>query len=288
MSEFAGKSVVVLGAKGMLGRAVTATLRERGIAAATPGRDRVDLDDPASIESVPECDVLINCAAWTDVNGAEKHEDQATQANGHAIGQILATRRAGLLVTFGTDYVFDGAGRKPYPCGHPRSPINAYGRSKAVGEEAMEAVDADRWLNIRTSWLYAPWGTNFVLTIRKMLLEPKSLRVVHNQRGRPTSAEHLARLTLDLIDHHGRGHWHGTDGGACSWYEFACEIRRIMGVTKDIEPWWETAESPSLARRPAYSVLDINRTEAELGPMPLWKDNLADVLRRVSEGITNA
>lgn len=287
MSELAGKSILVLGGTGMLGRALMAGLGVRKIQFTALSRDEVDLAEPDTIADMQPCDVLFNCAAWTDVDGAEEHEAHATQANGHAVEQILATGKAELLVTFGTDYVFDGAGVEPYAVEHARSPINAYGRSKAVGEEAMDAANEDRWLHLRTSWLYAPWGKNFVLTMRKLLAEKPALSVVDDQHGRPTSAEHLARCAIDLVLNDQRGHWHATDGGECTWYEFAQEIKRLTGAPATIEPC-TSDQFPRPAKRPAYSVLDISRTEAELGPMPHWKDNLADVLRRVPEGITNA
>lgn len=287
MSELAGKSVLVLGGTGMLGRALMAELGARKIQFTTLSRDDVDLAKPDTIEKMQPCDVLFNCAAWTDVDGAEAHEEEATQANGHAIEQILAAGKVELLVTFGTDYVFDGAGVEPYAVDHTRSPINAYGRSKAIGEKAMEAVDDSRWLHLRTSWLYAPWGQNFVLTMKKLLADKPSLSIVDDQRGRPTSAEHLARCTIDLVLNDHRGHWHATDGGECTWFEFAREIKRLTGAPATIEPC-TSDQFPRPAKRPAYSVLDISKTEAELGPMPHWKDNLADVLRRVPEGITNA
>lgn len=287
MNDLAGKSILVLGGTGMLGRALMAELGARKIQFTTLSRDDVDLSKPETIATMQSCDVLFNCAAWTDVDGAEAHEADATQANGHAIEQILEAGKAGLLVTFGTDYVFDGAGVEPYAADHTRSPINAYGRSKAAGEAAMESVNESRWLNLRTSWLYAPWGKNFVLTMRKLLAEKPALSVVHDQRGRPTSAEHLARCATDLVLNDNRGHWHATDGGECTWYEFAQEIKRLTGAPATIEPC-TSEQFPRPAKRPAYSVLDISRTEAELGPMPHWKDNLADVLRRVPEGITNA
>lgn len=287
MSKLGGKSILLLGASGMLGRSMMAEFAARGDQFTSLSRDDVDLAKPETIERVQPCDILFNCAAWTDVDGAESNEAEATQANGHAIKQLLDAGKADVLVTFGTDYVFDGTGTKPYPVDHNRSPINAYGRSKAVGEEAMEAVDESRWLHLRTSWLYAPWGRNFVLTMQKLLAEKQSLSVVDDQRGRPTSAEHLARCAIDLVLSNERGHWHATDGGECTWYEFAQEIKRLTGAPTTIEPC-TSDQFPRPAKRPAYSVLDISRTEAELGPMPHWKDNLADVLRRVPEGITNA
>ncbi|MEO1008919.1 MAG: dTDP-4-dehydrorhamnose reductase [Planctomycetota bacterium] len=280
MSEPAGQSIAVLGSGGMLGRAVVAELVERGLEHAAIARSDVDLADPASIAGVPACDVLINCAAWTDVDGAEAHEAEATRVNGHAIAQLLGSDRVGTLVTFGTDYVFDGRGESPYPVDHPRNPINAYGRSKAVGEGALEAADASRWLHVRTSWLYASWGKNFVLTMRTLMFDREELKVVDDQRGRPTSAEHLARCAIDLALRGARGHWHATDGGECSWYEFAREIKRLTGAPSAITPC-TSDEFPRPAKRPAYSVLDIKQTEAELGPMPHWTDNLAAVLSRL-------
>lgn len=286
MSGGGPRSCLLLGASGMLGRAVARELASRGLPCDAPGRAELDLAHLDRFAGLLDHDVLINCAAWTDVDGAQTHEDQATAINGTAV-QKLASRTSGLLVNFSTDYVFNGRGQKPYPSDHPRAPVNAYGDSKAAGEQFLEAHAPAGWLNIRTSWLYAPWGNNFVLTMRKLMWEREHLKVVNDQRGRPTSAEHLARVTLDLIDRGARGHWHATDGGECTWYAFAQEIKRLTGAPATIEPC-TSDQFPRPATRPAYSVLDISQTEAELGPMPHWKDNLADVLRRVPEGITNA
>ncbi|MGD1915230.1 MAG: dTDP-4-dehydrorhamnose reductase [Phycisphaerales bacterium] len=276
---------VVIGATGMLGRAVVAELRGRGIEPLTPTRAEVDLAQPDSIDALPMCEALFNCAAWTDVDGAEAHESEATVINGKAVSR-LAMKCSGGLVTFGTDYVFDGRGESPYKTDAKRDPINAYGRAKAAGEQLLESSSTS-WLNIRTSWLYAPWANNFVLTMRRLMHERESLKVVDDQRGRPTSVEHLARASVELWSRGETGHWHATDGGECTWYEFASEIKKLTGAPATIEPC-TTDEFPRPARRPAYSVLDLSQTEAELGPMPHWKDNLADVLRRVPEGITNA
>ncbi|GIW73834.1 MAG: NAD(P)-dependent oxidoreductase [Phycisphaerales bacterium] len=287
MTTLAGSTVALLGATGMLGRALAQALRSRGVRLVVVGRDQVDLADPDTIDRMPACDVLLNAAAWTDVDAAEANEPLATQVNGHAIARLLAVDRIGLLVTFGTDYVFDGRAREPYAVDHPRRPINAYGRSKAVGESALESVDRERWLHVRTSWLYAPWGRNFVLTMHRLLAERPLVRVVDDQRGRPTSAEHLASVTLALIERGARGHWHATDGGSCTWYELAAEVGRLTGAAATLEPCGSD-QFPRPAARPAYSVLDLSATEAALGPMPHWKENLADALRRVREGTAHA
>lgn len=277
---------IVLGARGMLGRAMTLELDQRRRTYWAPSRQEVDLqrlDDAGLLHGT-----IINCAAWTNVDGAEDDEDAARALNGDSLARLHRLADGGKLVNFSTDYVFDGQGTSPYPIDGPRSPLNAYGRSKAAGEEALESLHpSSDWLNIRTSWLYAPWGNNFVLTMRKLMWEREHLKVVNDQRGRPTSAEHLARVTLDLIDRRARGHWHATDGGECTWYEFAVEVKRLAGAPATIEPC-TSDQFPRPAKRPAYSVLDLSKTEAELGSMPHWKDNLAEVLRRVPEGITHA
>src|SRR5262249_25819383 len=134
-------------------------------------------------------------------------------------------------------------------------------------------------LLLRTSWLYAPWAKNFVRTILQLGKQKSSLRVVDDQVGRPTSAESLAALSLQLIDHDARGTFHVTDGGQCSWYEFAREILVLGNSSCKVEPC-TSAEYPRPAKRPAYSVLDVSRIEALLGPLPSWRDNLASVIRR--------
>ena len=172
--------------------------------------------------------------------------------------------------------MFDGHAEAPYPVDRACDPVNAYGRSKRVGEEAVLASDGPHLL-IRTSWLYAPWGKNFVLTIAKLAAERDSLRVVNDQRGRPTSSQHLAALSLGLLEAEQRGVFHGTDGGECTWYDFASEIARIVAPSCEVAPC-TSDEYPRPAVRPAYSVLDLTRTESVLGPMPDWRENLAAVL----------
>lgn len=276
------RRVLLIGAGGMLGQAWRGLLTAHGIdhtAAELPGFDLLDAD--AVRAAVPGHTHAVNCAGWTDVDGAEADEKGATRLNGHAIGPLAeACRDAGAhLVHYSTDYVFAGDATEPYPTDAPRAPISAYGRSKAVGEELLEASDAS-WTLIRTSWLYAPWGRNFVRTIAKLCREQASLRVVDDQRGRPTSAEHLARASLALLARGAAGAWHVTDGGDATWFDFACEIARLAGSPCEVSPC-ATESYPRPAARPAYSVLDLSLTERELGPMPGWRSNLADVLRRL-------
>lgn len=276
--------VLVVGADGMLGRAWMELLEARRIPARGLFWPGFDLTDRASIERDVRGDLraVIDCAAYTDVDGAEANEELATAVNGTGVGSLVERCDAlGVpLVHYSTDYVFDGRGSAPYPVDHPVAPLNAYGRSKRVGEERVLASPG-RHLLIRTSWLYAPWGKNFVLTIAKLASEREELKVVHDQRGRPTSAEHLARASLALLEGEARGTFHATDGGECTWFEFAREIAARVAPRCRVSPC-TTAEFPRPAPRPAYSVLDLSGTEARLGAMPDWRENLASVLARAA------
>ncbi|TVQ59864.1 MAG: dTDP-4-dehydrorhamnose reductase [Phycisphaerales bacterium] len=278
--------MLVPGARGMLGRAVVSLLRGRAVECTPLDRSTLDLADEASIERAiaPGARIVINCAAYTDVDGAETNTDAARIGNATGVGALAQRCRdvGAMLVHFSTDYVFDGAGTpdgSPYPADHPKNPINAYGRTKSEGEDLILASGAAH-LILRTSWLYAPWGRNFVRTIARAGAEKPVLRVVNDQRGRPTSAEHLARTTLAMIEAGARGVHHATDAGECTWYEFASEIVRALGLPARVEPC-TSAEFPRPAARPAYSVLDISTTEALIGPLTPWQDALADTLNRL-------
>lgn len=277
--------MLVIGAHGMLGHAVVSLLLNRGIVADTPPLATLDLakDDTIALGVGPRRRLVINCAAYTDVDGAEASEELATKINGQGVGVLAAAcKKAGaLLVAYSTDYVFNGVATSPYRTDQALDPLNAYGRSKAVGERALAASGAN-YLNIRTSWLYAPWAKNFVRTIAGAAKTRPVLRVVNDQRGRPTSAEHLAAASLKLIEAGASGTHHVTDGGECTWFEFASEIVKLTGLAGQckVEPC-TTAEFPRPAKRPAYSVLDLSKTEAILGPMPHWTENLADVMSRL-------
>ena len=282
MAARTGEAVVV-GAGGMLGRAMAPALRDTGIKAVGAARADIDITDAASVAAGIGEGVrfVVNCAAYTDVDRAESDEAAAMALNAQGPA-ILAARCAAIgaaLVHFSTDYVFDGCADRPYRTTEPRRPLGAYGRSKAAGEERIESSGCEH-LIIRTSWLYAPWGKNFARTIAWLAGEKPQLRVVDDQRGRPTSAEGLARTTAALIGRGARGVLHATDGGECSWFEFAQEIVRLTGATCRVEPC-TTAEFPRPAPRPAYSVLDLSETESLVGPMTPWKSALADVIERL-------
>jgi len=276
-------TALVLGADGMLGTAWRTALDRAGRAHDDLGLPTFDVTRPADIDALPIAagTLVVNCAGWTDVDGAEVDEAGAMALNGDAVGALAVrcAERGAVLVHYSTDYVFDGDATAPYPVDGLQRPLSAYGRTKAAGERKLWASGA-ACLLVRTSWLYAPWGNNFVRTIARLAASSPSLAVVDDQRGRPTSAEHLAASTLALVDRGVRGIVHVTDGGECTWFEFATAIARATSPGCTVTPC-TTADFPRPARRPPYSVLDLARTEAALGPMPPWQTNLADVLARL-------
>jgi dTDP-4-dehydrorhamnose reductase len=279
-------TTLIIGEGGMLGRAWAELLR-----AAPAGYDGVDvptidLRDTNSIEASVNGDhrVVINCAAFTDVDGAESQEGLARQINGDAVG-ALAARCASvgaLLVHYSTDYVFDGRGSAPYRVDAPRDPVNAYGRTKLHGEALLEASGCPHLL-VRTSWLYAPWGKNFVRSIAEASRKRPVLRVVDDQRGRPTSAQHLARASHALVSAGARGTFHVTGGGECTWFELAQEVVHRVGAPCRVEPC-TSEEFVRPAPRPAYSVLDTTGAEARIGAFPDWRVQVGEVLARAPWG----
>lgn len=277
--------VLVLGAAGMLGRAVMQALDKAGLRHEGSGRSRVNLANVDSIaRGVPEgIGTVINCAGWTNVDTAEANEAEASQINGFGVGQLAerCQRIGSVLVHYSTDYVFSGRASEPYRVDHPRDPLNAYGRSKALGENLLEQSGAS-YILIRTSWVYAPWGKNFVRTIVGLAQKRPSLRVVSDQLGRPSSAEEVARVSLELLSKRVTGTFHVSDAGQCSWYELARAAISRAGLRCAVEPC-ASAEYPSPAVRPSYSVLDLSRTEAELGPLRSWEQSVADVVGRLDE-----
>ena len=274
--------VLVLGAGGIVGRATAAEARRRGWPCAAPTRAEVDLTDAAAVaralaESAPE--LVVNAAAFTKVDACESEPEVAHRVNGAAVaGLAEATRRAGArLVHLSSDYVFDGEGRAPYREDAPTGPRSVYGASKLAGERG--ALAAPGALVVRTSWVFGAGGPNFVDTMRaRMATGEGPLRVVDDQLGAPTYAGFLARALLDLGESGASGIVHYQNRAPVTWYGFACEIARRLGSPIEIRPA-TTAEVPRPARRPAYSVLAVERFESLLGRrVESWSDGLAEHL----------
>jgi dTDP-4-dehydrorhamnose reductase len=276
--------VLVLGAAGMLGRAWRALLDREGVGSRLLDLPEFDITRPEQVAAAVTGDfpLVVNCAAWTDVDGAEAHEAEAAAVNAAAV-ELLARRCRGTgatLVHYSTDFVFDGESREPYRPEDRPNPVSAYGRTKLSGERLLTASGC-RHLLVRTSWLYAPWCRNFVAAIAGAARGRPALRVVADQTGRPSSAEVLAGTTWKLLASGAEGLWHATDGGApCTRFAMAGRIAAAVNPACRVEPC-TSAEFPGPARRPAWSVLDISRTEELLGPLPDWRESLDAAVRRM-------
>ena len=268
----------------MAGQDVRAALETRGEHVVALSRPDLDITDVRAVrvavrDARPE--VIVNCAAYTRVDDAEQNEHLATAINGSAVEFLAdAANDAGaLLVQLSTDFVFDGSKRTPYEINDPTAPLSAYGRSKLVGEQA--ATGARKNVVLRTSWLFGVHGPNFVEAIRNQVRKGTNpLRVVDDQRGRPTYSPHLAnaivrvaRLAHESAD--ARGIIHYADESECTWFEFA---RAIVGAETPMIPV-TSAEFPRPATRPAYSVLSTERYERLTGVKPeSWEEGLREYL----------
>ena len=279
------RNVVLIGADGMLGRCWESLLQAREIDHVATTIDDLDITDSSAVEAVvkPGAEWVVNCAAYTLVDDAETHVALANEVNGYAVGRLAERCKTvgAKLLHYSTDYVFDGTASEPYPTDHPRKPINAYGRSKALGEELIESSGVEHLL-VRSSWLYAPWGQNFVLTMRSLTQSRDALRVVDDQRGRPTDSRRLAEVSLELADGGCHGRFHVADAGECSWFQLAELIASVVNPGCHVEPC-ASEEFPRPARRPAYSVLDISDTERVVGPLAPWQERVRDVLASLFE-----
>jgi dTDP-4-dehydrorhamnose reductase len=240
-------------------------------------RADVDITDADAVRAVVHDvrpDVIVNCAAWTDVDGAEDAEDDATAINGDGAGHVAAAaaETGAHVVHLSTDYVFPGDATQPYREDAPTGPRSAYGRSKLAGEQAVAAAAPHGHAIVRTAWLFGPHGTNFVDTMLRLASQRPELNVVNDQLGCPTYAGHLARALVRIAEARTQGVLHVAGGGACTWYELACATFARAGVDVIVHPC-TTAEFPRPAHRPAYSVLGSTRRDAPV--LPPWQEGLA-------------
>ena len=256
--------IAVTGAGGMLGQDVA---RAAGDDAVPLSRADLDVTDATAVEgALAGAEVVVNCAAWTDVDGAESAPEAALRVNRDGARNVAAA--ASRVVYVSSDYVFDGRKRAPYVESDPTGPLQSYGRSKLAGERATAEANPRHFI-VRSSWLFGAGGRNFVETILRLGGEREELRVVADQVGCPTFTPHLAEAIVRLAqtDDYGIHHLAGT--GACSWYEFAREIFERSHVDCRVEPC-TTDEYQLPARRPAWSILGSERGHA----LPAWQEGL--------------
>jgi dTDP-4-dehydrorhamnose reductase len=305
--------IALLGANGQLGRSF---VHEGGLASLGTlipvSRDgnlvdggNGEIGDLASPDSILELldraqpDIIVNAAAYTAVDRAEQEEDLATLVNGGAVRAIgeWAARNQAFVVHFSTDYVFDGDARSPYPTDAPTAPIGAYGRGKLVGELALRASGAHH-LVLRTAWVYAAHGQNFLRTMLRLGAERDQLRVVADQHGAPTSTNLIVAGTVEALKRWlqlpeaARGELEGTyhlvASGETTWHGFASAIfeqavqHGLLARKPDVQAIG-TDDFPTPAKRPAYSVLDNTRFQKQFAfTLPHWSDGLAEVISELS------
>jgi dTDP-4-dehydrorhamnose reductase len=282
-----GTAWLVTGAQGQLGLDLQAVLADRpGDSLTALARAELDLTDEGSVraglrrwlaaaEAQGRRPVVLNAAAYTAVDAAEEHEQDALVVNGAAPGWLadeLAGR--GRLVHVSTDYVFDGSSPVPYRVDDPPSPCNAYGRSKLAGEQAVAAAGGDVVV-ARTAWVYGTHGTNFLKTMLRLEHEQPELRVVDDQTGSPTWSRDLAVGLVAAACAPVHGVLHVTNGGTTTWFGFARRIFELVGADPERVQPTTSEQFPRPAARPAYSVLDQSSWHAAgLEPLPHWEASL--------------
>jgi dTDP-4-dehydrorhamnose reductase len=282
--------ILVFGKTGQVGCGLSKDLESVGSVRCV-GRDEVDLGDLASIETTIQHehpDIVVNAAAYTNVDQAESEVKLANLINIKAPGVMAEMAAAGgaWFIHYSTDYVFDGECSTPYTEDMTRQPINVYGTTKSRGEDAVIKATT-RYLIIRTSWVYSNRGRNFLNTVLRLANERRELRIVNDQTGTPTysralstnTANMIKKLSLNWDDPDMAGIFNMTCRGATTWYEFAREILKYAGIEHvAVEPI-STSEFPTLAKRPQYSVLDNAKLEHLYGlRLPRWQDSLKECL----------
>lgn len=284
------KKVLVTGATGQLGRELADLFRDAAdIEGLFVGRDEIPLNEPAHIEerlSIYHPDIIVHAGAYTAVDLAESESELANNINHLAAAAIgrFAHERGIKLIAISTDYVFDGQSSHPLTEDARVAPINVYGKTKLLGEMAILAACPDAVV-IRTSWVYSVYGKNFVKTMRRLMTEREEIAVIDDQIGSPTYAKDLANAISTIV----RGaHWvpgifHYSNEGKASWHEFALAIRDITGLSCEIKAI-TTAQYPTAAKRPRYSLLNKDKIRSVYGvEVPFWKDSLKVCLGEVNE-----
>jgi dTDP-4-dehydrorhamnose reductase len=289
-------NILVTGANGQLGtemRNVSALSKDRYVftdvnsveGCETLLLDITDLSALCEIASKEEISVIINCAAFTNVDAAEDNPSLADLLNHKAASNLaqIAKERNATLIHISTDYVFQG--NRPTPCMEdwPTEPLGVYGKTKLAGEQSIIASGC-KYIMFRTAWLYSPYGKNFVKTMRKLTSEKDNIKVVFDQVGTPTYAADLADVIYKIISERlldRQGIYHYSNEGVISWYDFAKAICELSGNNCDIQPC-HSDEFPSKVQRPSFSVLDKTKIKKVFGiTVPYWRDSLVKCINRM-------
>ena len=279
---------LVVGANGQLGRCMTELLEEKSTRYVAMGHHELDITDAVAVEKVIEDlrpTIVLNAAAWTAVDDAEEHEADALRVNAHGPANLAlsAISIGARLIHISTDYVFDGRSDTPYTVNSPTEPMNAYGRTKLAGEQAVLESGGNNNCVVRTAWLYIEHGKNFVKTMSVRALREEPVRVVNEQLGQPTSAHDVAQLIFEISKLEKMPPIvHGTNAGQATWFHFAQEIFSQLCADPALVSPVGTSAFPTVAKRPAYSVLDhTDLASWGLKPLQNWQNGLAESIERI-------
>jgi len=282
----------ITGGSGQLARSLVDLLDEKCAPYIAWSHKDLDVADESSISVIKEFspDLLVNCAAWTNVEGAEEYPEKALKVNQTgARNMARAAKELGIpLIHISTDYVFSGQGRQPWSAECRTRPTSSYGLSKLLGEEEISRILDSDFFILRTAWLYGPYGKNFAKTILKKALASKELiRVVNDQHGQPTTTRGLAHQIFKVAHRDiPSGIYHATNTGQATWWDFACELVKLVG--EDIERVIPSSsgEFPSKAKRPKFSVLDQSGwSRVGISPMQDWRVALQDFFPEIRKAV---
>ena len=287
-------NILITGANGQLGHEMQRVAKESNdnyiFTDVAEGYENLDITDLEAIRKMVKAnnvEIIVNCAAYTNVDRAESDFDTANLINNTAAGNLATAMKEveGTLIHVSTDYVFQGDRNIPCREDWPTNPLGVYGKTKLAGEKAIEATGCQHII-LRTAWLYSQWGKNFVKTMQSLTASKDSLKVVFDQVGTPTFAGDLADAIAHIINTRQldkTGIYHFSNEGVCSWFDFAKIICELSGNTCDIQPCY-SEEFPSPVKRPHFSVLDKSKLKSTFGiRVPYWTDSLKKCIKQLAD-----
>lgn len=287
-------NILITGANGQLGHEMQRVAKESNdnyiFTDVAEGYENLDITDLEAIRKMVKAnniEIIVNCAAYTNVDRAESDFDTANLINNTAAGNLATAMKEveGTLIHVSTDYVFQGDRNIPCREDWPTNPLGVYGKTKLAGEKAIEATGCQHII-LRTAWLYSQWGKNFVKTMQSLTASKESLKVVFDQVGTPTFAGDLADAIAHIINTRQldkTGIYHFSNEGVCSWFDFAKIICELSGNTCDIQPCY-SEEFPSPVKRPHFSVLDKSKLKSTFGiRVPYWTDSLKKCTKQLAD-----
>lgn len=287
-------NILITGANGQLGHEMQRVAKESNdnyiFTDVAEGYENLDITDLEAIRKMVKAnnvEIIVNCAAYTNVDRAESDFPTANLINNTAAGNLATAMKEveGTLIHVSTDYVFQGDRNIPCREDWPTNPLGVYGKTKLAGEKAIEATGCQHII-LRTAWLYSQWGKNFVKTMQSLTASKDSLKVVFDQVGTPTFAGDLADAIAHIINTRQldkTGIYHFSNEGVCSWFDFAKIICELSGNTCDIQPCY-SEEFPSPVKRPHFSVLDKSKLKSTFGiRVPYWTDSLKKCIKQLAD-----